>query len=91
MERLAEPKGLRRVQKWKAIRNADQICISGGSWLCFTLQVEFILIFLSSLTSSGESVEPRPLQGLWQLQGSVLATWYPSLTLFLYGLAEGIG
>lgn len=68
-ERLAEPKGLRRAQKWKAIRNAEQICISRASWLTFSLQVA-LLLCLSSLTSCA----PGPLQGLWQLQSSVLTT-----------------
>lgn len=65
---------------------SHQICISGASWLCFPLQVGFLL----SLSHPTSSV-PRPLQGLWQLQSSVLATWCLSLTLFLCGLAKDVG
>lgn len=59
----------------------------GASWLCFFLQVGFIFLSLSSLSASA----PRPLQGLWQLQSSVLATLCLSLSLFLCGLVKDIG
>lgn len=81
-ERLTETKGLGRLQNWKAIRNAAWICIFQ---LSVCLQVGFILLSLSSLTSSA----PRPRQGCGSSELSL--GHVVSFKLSLWGVAEDTG